>query len=277
MSNNPIGLSCQEKINREDAIQSPYSTGEGNSCVTTKIKRSSIDGFDPNTDSIRAFMKPSSKKFSDSYVDKSVMEYRMSRTIVCDREIHVNDVKDICIDEGVSSLDNLFFRGTDEKSICKILPLEEDQNGGSIKDQENSSEVSKSIADDKKNSKISLEDHFAMDWTTHNDFKDLKQIEKAKLNPSELKDSTKNLIRKSYSSESLDRIGVQVCILLTKLLIMFLLYVLCVQFLTHTGWIKFVLNYNYCSKKWNSSVYFQDYDERYMLNHHWTQKFKLMS
>lgn len=210
MSNNPIGLSCQEKINREDAIQSPYSTGEGNSCVTTKIKRSSIDGFDPNTDSIRAFMKPSSKKFSDSYVDKSVMEYRMSRTIVCDREIHVNDVKDICIDEGVSSLDNLFFRGTDEKSICKILPLEEDQNGGSIKDQENSSEVSKSIADDKKNSKISLEDHFAMDWTTHNDFKDLKQIEKAKLNPSELKDSTKNLIRKSYSSESLDRIGVQI-------------------------------------------------------------------
>lgn len=216
-NNNPIGLSCQEKINQEDAIQSSYSSGDGNSCITTKINHSSVDVFDNNANCISAFEAPSNRKPSFSYVDKSVMECQMSKTIVCDKEINVNDVKDICIDEGVSSLDNFFFKSTDEKSISKISPLEEDQNEGSIKEKENSSEVSKFIAVDHK---VSLEDHFAMDWTNHNDAKDLTQIEEEKFNLSEPKVLMQKLDKKSYSSESLDNIDVQVCIFLAKLLTM---------------------------------------------------------
>ncbi|XP_038886032.1 uncharacterized protein LOC120076323 [Benincasa hispida] len=207
MSNNPIGLSCQEKINQEDVIQSSYSACEGNSCTTTKINCSSVDVFDNNADGIGAFEAPSSMKPSFSYVDKSVTECQVSKTIVCDQEINVNDVKDICIDEGVSSLDNFFFKCTEEKSISKIMPLEEDQNEGSIKEKENSSEVSKFIADDHK---VYLEDHFAMEWTTHDDAKDLTQIEEEKFNLSEPKVLMQKLVKRSYSSESLDNIDVQI-------------------------------------------------------------------
>lgn len=227
MSKNPIGLSCPEKINQEDAIQSSYSTGHENSCTGTKISCSSVDGFDDNADGISAFVAPSSKKPSDSYVDKSVMEFQMPKTIVCDQEIDVNDVKDICIDDGLSSLENFFFRSTDEKSIFKILSLEEDPNESPIKEPENSSDVSKSIADDKK---ISLEDHFARDWTTHDDAKDLTQIEEAQLDLREAKVSLQKLVRKSCYSETLYNIGVQVCIFLAELLSMFLLHTTFVLF-----------------------------------------------
>ncbi|CAK9313122.1 unnamed protein product [Citrullus colocynthis] len=204
---NPIGLSCQEKINQEDAVQSSYSSGDGNSCITTKINHSSVDVFDNDANGVSAFEAPSNMKSSFSYVDKSVMECQMSKTIVCDKEINVNDVKDICIDEGVSSLDNFFFKSTDEKSISKISPLEEDQNEGSIKERENSSEVSKFIAVDHK---VSLEDHFAMDWTNHNDAKDVTQIEEEKFNLSEPKVLMQKIDKKSFSSESLDNIDVQI-------------------------------------------------------------------
>ncbi|KAG6585259.1 hypothetical protein SDJN03_17992, partial [Cucurbita argyrosperma subsp. sororia] len=205
VSIDPIGLLCREKINHEDAIQSPSSTGGGNSCLTTKINHSSVDCFDDNAEGINAFMSSSGKKSSDSYVDKSVMECQMSKMIVCDKEINVNDVKDICIDEGVPSLVNFIFRSTDEKSSYKTLPL--NQNEGSIKEQKNSSEVLESIADNKK---ISLEDHFATDWSTHNDAKDLNQIEEAKLNQSEPQVPVQKLVRESHSSESLDNLGIQI-------------------------------------------------------------------
>ena len=211
MSINPIGLSCQERINQEDSSQSSYFSSDGNSCMTTKINGSSVGCSVDNADAISAFAAPSNMKPLFSYVDKSVMECQMSKTIAYDKEINVNDVKDICIDEGVTSLDNYFFRSKDEKSICKIVPLEKDQTEGSVKEQENSSEMSKSIADDQK---VSLEDHFAMDWTTHNDAK------LTKFNPSEPKVSMQKLVKKGYSSESFNNIGVQVCIFLAKLLIM---------------------------------------------------------
>lgn len=216
MSNNPTSLSCQEKINQENVIQSSHSSCDGNICMITKINRSSTDVFDNNAEGIGAFGASSNMKPSFSYVDKSVMECQMSKTIVCDQEINVNDVKDICIDEGVASLENFFFKSTVEKSISKISPLEEDRNERSIKEKETSFEVSKFIADDHK---VSLEDHFAMDWTTHNDAKDLTQIEEEKLNLSEPEVLMQKLVKKSCSSESLDKIGVQVCIFLAKLLI----------------------------------------------------------
>ncbi|KAG7029588.1 hypothetical protein SDJN02_07928, partial [Cucurbita argyrosperma subsp. argyrosperma] len=205
MSINPIGLSCQERINQEDSSQSSYFSSDGNSCMTTKINGSSVGCSVDNADGISAFAAPSNMKPLFSYVDKSVMECQMSKTIVYDKEINVNDVKDICIDEGVTSLDNYFFRSKDEKSICKIVPLEKDQTKGSVKEQENSSEMSKSTADDRK---VSLEDHFAMDWTTHNDAKETK------FNPSEPKVSmhisSQKLVKKGYSSESFDNMGVQI-------------------------------------------------------------------
>ncbi|KAA0064783.1 uncharacterized protein E6C27_scaffold82G00900 [Cucumis melo var. makuwa] len=207
MSNNPTSLSCQEKINQENVIQSSHSSCDGNICMITKINRSSTDVFDNNAEGIGAFGASSNMKPSFSYVDKSVMECQMSKTIVCDQEINVNDVKDICIDEGVASLENFFFKSTVEKSISKISPLEEDRNERSIKEKETSFEVSKFIADDHK---VSLEDHFAMDWTTHNDAKDLTQIEEEKLNLSEPEVLMQKLVKKSCSSESLDKIGVQI-------------------------------------------------------------------
>ena len=219
MTNNPTGLSFQQKINQENVVQSSHSSCDGNSCMITKINRSSTDVFDDNNaEGISAFGASSNMKPSFSYVDKSVMECQMSKTIVCDQEVNVNDVKDICIDDGVASLENFFFKSTAEKSISKISPLEEDRNEGSIKEKETSSEVSKFIADDRK---VSLEDHFAMDWTTHNDAKDLTQIEEEKLNLSEPELLMQKLVKRSYSSESLDKIGLQVCIFLAKLLIMF--------------------------------------------------------
>uniref|UniRef100_A0A0A0KFP8 18S pre-ribosomal assembly protein gar2-related n=2 Tax=Cucumis sativus TaxID=3659 RepID=A0A0A0KFP8_CUCSA len=208
MTNNPTGLSFQQKINQENVVQSSHSSCDGNSCMITKINRSSTDVFDDNNaEGISAFGASSNMKPSFSYVDKSVMECQMSKTIVCDQEVNVNDVKDICIDDGVASLENFFFKSTAEKSISKISPLEEDRNEGSIKEKETSSEVSKFIADDRK---VSLEDHFAMDWTTHNDAKDLTQIEEEKLNLSEPELLMQKLVKRSYSSESLDKIGLQI-------------------------------------------------------------------
>lgn len=64
---------------------------------------------------------------SELYMEKSIVECQLPELIVCYKENICNIVKDICIDEGLHSRDNLLCGSSlDEKAICAILSPEND-------------------------------------------------------------------------------------------------------------------------------------------------------
>ncbi|KAK9276516.1 hypothetical protein L1049_006050 [Liquidambar formosana] len=71
------------------------------------------------------------------YTDKSVMECDLPELIVCYKESSYHVVKDICIDEGVPSLENFLVEsGKDEHmSLSTFLPPDGDKNNDLIKEK----------------------------------------------------------------------------------------------------------------------------------------------
>ncbi|XAR55952.1 hypothetical protein NMG60_11036213 [Bertholletia excelsa] len=58
---------------------------------------------------------------TELYTDKNVMQYDLSKSIICERENTYQVVKDICIDEGVIFKDKILIENANERGICTII------------------------------------------------------------------------------------------------------------------------------------------------------------
>lgn len=141
-------LSCDLKRTERDAVRLPYAINDGDGW--TAIEFDCSMGMDDlkseNKDEVRDFVASptySSRKTgsfdedSDFVMDKGVKKCELPELTVCYKESTYQVVKDICIDEGVPSLEKILFdSGSDEKTVCVDLPLEKDQNKESVKEKE---------------------------------------------------------------------------------------------------------------------------------------------
>jgi hypothetical protein len=174
-------LSCDLKRTERDAVHLPYAINDGDGW--TAIEFDCSMGMDDlkseNKDEVRDFVASptySSRKTgsfdedSDFVMDKGVKECELPELTVCYKESTYQVVKDICIDEGVPSLEKILFdSGSDEKTVCVDLPLEKDQNKESVKEKE---DIKMSIPDGLQ---ISAENDSNKDSANQCDSKDLMQ------------------------------------------------------------------------------------------------------
>ncbi|CAJ1941962.1 unnamed protein product [Sphenostylis stenocarpa] len=69
----------------------------------------------------------------DLYMDKSVTEFE-PELVICHKETSYNTIKDICVDEGVTTRDNIFFGRKVDENIHRTYSSRSSENKESVKE-----------------------------------------------------------------------------------------------------------------------------------------------
>ncbi|XP_061990813.1 uncharacterized protein LOC133709175 [Rosa rugosa] len=186
-SANWIGKESQTRVlfdskdNEEDAVQN-----DGIDLTASRFDCSkSVDDLETcNEGEVKGFAPEkleSSGKQSEYYMDKSVTECDLPELTVCYKESSCNNIKDICIDEGVPSQEKIRFEtDVDEKAFCTYLSPDKDQKHLLLEQQ---MDIFMTIPDDFKSSAQKYD--VKKDFVIACDAKDLVQREEAMYDASE--------------------------------------------------------------------------------------------
>ncbi|KAF8378540.1 hypothetical protein HHK36_029883 [Tetracentron sinense] len=176
-----IRITCYLKIHNNDMDPDPLPAEMDNGDGVGKVQglhgsmviEDLTNGRENETgDSVTPYINPFgevelSEKEMGFYTDKSVAECDLSELIICFEEGSYHLVKDICIDEGMLSLENNFVENGegDHKGLCSSLPSDVDENSDLTQEMEG---IASNILDGMKSSvendhKKDVSDHCVSD------------------------------------------------------------------------------------------------------------------